>query len=407
MGKSPLEFLASQLGNVVLYDSIGNPSIFVPIPQIKSSELDSSLPDHVHPAFKVNGQTLPRILIGKYKACELTANGTLFSLPNMPPRHTLGADQFLSRMRAFGNGVSGKTVAESGLLLLLAKKYGWNPKGNNYWGCDYRDGTAWEPAKSVTVDMIRTFRGWKYKCLIAHTTSAELLPITSPLYWQRMEHIGGTPADRSQFVADSRYQGYHTINGSGPMSWMLDGTPNGIADLVGNCAEQDYGYRLVNCEIQILEDNNAADPAADLSATSTNWKAILPNLSNDGYTLVAPGTPGTLHWTWQNNKITLDTVEPTFDNEQRNTSFSNLAVNAANVPFVPHVLKELGLFPISGDTTPGTVYVHFTADERFPRRGGSYSSTSSAGLAYVNSHNARAYTYTNYGARPACVELPA
>ena len=43
----------------------------------------------------------------------------------------------------------------------------------------------------------------------------------------------------------------------------------------------------------------------------------------------------------------------------------------------------------------------------FPRRGGNYNNTSNAGLAYVNSNNARANTNTNYGARPACVELPA
>ncbi|NLV58667.1 MAG: RNA-dependent DNA polymerase [Clostridiales bacterium] len=37
----------------------------------------------------------------------------------------------------------------------------------------------------------------------------------------------------------------------------------------------------------------------------------------------------------------------------------------------------------------------------FPRRGGNYNNTSNAGLAYVNSNNARANTNTNYGARPA------
>ena len=142
MNNSPLEFLARIYDNVVLYDANGNPSIFVRFPKMKSIELDASLPDHTHPAFITNGVEQSELLIGKYKACELAADGTLYSLPNMPPRVSLGADPFLTRLRAFGGGVSGKTVADSGFLLLLAAKNGWVPKGNNNYSYDYRDGTG-------------------------------------------------------------------------------------------------------------------------------------------------------------------------------------------------------------------------------------------------------------------------
>lgn len=404
MNNSPLEFLARQFDNVVKYDASGNPSIFVRFPKMKSSELDASLPNHTHPAFIINGVEQSEILLGKYKACELAADGTLYSLPNMPPRVSLGADPFLTRLRAFGGGVSGKTVADSGFLLLLAAKHGWVPKGNNDWGCDYRDGTAFSLGATVAADAIRTFRGWSYKCLIAHTTSAELLPVNTPTHWERIAHIGGTPASPAQYVADSRYQGYNTLTGSGPTSWFLDGKVSSLADIVGNCSEQDYGYRIVGGEIQILPDNNAAHPDADLGASSAAWKAILPNLSDDGCTLVAPGTAGTLKWTWQNSKITLDTIAPTLEDVSRNTAFKDLAVNAANVPFVPHILKELGLFPLPGSTTQGQVYVNLVAGERFPRRGGSYRSTSYAGLGCVYSHNPRAYSGVPYGARPRSLE---
>lgn len=400
MNNSPLEFLARIYDNVVLYDTNGNPSIFVRFPKMKSIELDASLPDHTHPAFITNGVEQPELLIGKYKACELAADGTLYSLPNMPPRVSLGADPFLTRLRAFGGGVSGKTVADSGFLLLLAAKNGWVPKGNNNFSYDYRDGTGWELNKALTVGTVRVFRGWTYECLIAHTTSAELMPTNAPAYWKKLAHVGGTPANPSQFSADSRWQGYNTLTGSGPLSWYLDGTPGSPADLNGNCAEQDYGYRIVNCEIQILPDNNAAHPTADLGAASAAWKAILPNIADDGYTLVAPGTAGTVKWTWQNSKLTLDTVPTAFDNSTPGTAFKDLAVNATNMPYVPHILKELGIFPLAGSTTQGTVYVQMTAEERFPRRGGHYAHTSSAGLGAEICSYTRAYPHTGYGARP-------
>ena len=70
MNNSPLEFLARQYDNVVKYDAQGNPSIFVKLPKMKSKELDSSLPDHTHPAFIVNGVEQDYILLGKYKAAS-------------------------------------------------------------------------------------------------------------------------------------------------------------------------------------------------------------------------------------------------------------------------------------------------------------------------------------------------
>lgn len=399
-----LEFLARQYDNVVKYDKDGNPTILVRLHKMKSSDLDPSLPDHTHPAFIINGVEQDEILIGKFKASEYGKDGKLASLPNVPPRVSLGADAFLTRMRAFGNGASGMTVADAGFILLLAQKNGWDPKGNNYYSCDYRDGTPWtfkaDSPKTATVGSVYVFHGWEYECLIEHTIAVELRPDKSSKHWKKKRHIGGTPADPNQYNADNYYQGYNTLNGSGPNSWYLDGTPGSLCDIQGNCYEQNYGYRLVRCELQIMENNNAADPEADLSASSAAWKAILPNKTDDGFTLVAPGTPGTLHWNWLNGKITLDTVEPTFDNEYRGTDFAALAVNTANLPYVPHIVRELGLFPTQGSSMRGYYYIHFTTEERFPRRGGYYDNASLAGLGYVDCSNARSDAGASYGARP-------
>ena len=403
MVNSPLEFLASQYDNVVKYDADGNPSIFVRFPKMKSSDLDASLPDHTHPAFIVNGVEQDEILLGKYKASSLTGSGsdggTLYSLPNMPPAHTRTADAFLTQLRAFGSGVSGMTVADRGFILLLAQKNGWNPGGNSDYGHCYKDATRYELGKSVKVGDKRGYRGWLYECLIAHTTAVELYPDISPLYWKKLKHIGGVEAYPT--MHDSGQNNIIlTLTGSGPLDWYLDGTPGSLCDIVGNQFEQDYGYRLVGNELQIIENNNAADPEADLSANSAAWKAILPNASDDGFTLVAPGTPGTLHWNWLNNKITLDTAIPTYDNEYRGTSFKDLAVNSTNLPHIPYIVRELGLFPTQGSTMKGYNYMQFTADERFPRRGGSRSDGSGIGLGCENCGSPRSSASRSYGARP-------
>jgi len=405
MNNSPLEFLAKKYGNIVKYDSDGNVSgIFVKFPKMKSSDLVAGLPEHTHPAFIINGVEQDYILLGKYKGGENgVANGAILSLPNINPVRSLGADQCLSRMKLAGTGITGMTVADYGFIKLLAQKNGWVPKGNTYWGQSHKDATCWEVGKTLTADTVRAYNGYKYKCLQGHTTSAELRPDLAPTYWEKQDFIGGISNDNAM---DTNHQtGYRTLNGTGPLDWYLGKDPANPADFIGSSLEQQYGLRYVNCEMQILENNNAADPDADLSASSAAWKAILPNQSDDGYTLVAPGTAGTLHWTWQNNKLTLDTVEPEFDNEYRGTNFKDLAYNATNLPYVPSIVKELGLFPTgSGDNTEGYYYQHMTQEERFPRRGGYYLSPSSAGLGYVNSSHPRGYAYTGYGCRPRSLD---
>jgi hypothetical protein len=150
-----------------------------------------------------------------------------------------------------------------------------------------------------------------------------------------------------------------------------------------------------------LENNNAADPNADLSASSAAWKAILPNASDDGYTLVAPGTEGTLHWNWTGSAIQLDTQCDDLTVGMKGQSFKSLTAHSTRLPYVPSIVKELGLFPTgSADQTEGYYYVNFVAGERFPRRGGSYYYTSNAGLGYVHASNERGDALTLYGCRP-------
>lgn len=402
MNNSPLEFLAKIYGNVVKYDADGNPSVFVPFYQMKSSDLVAGLPDHIHPAFKINGEYYDRILLGKYKAGENgKTGGALVSMPNIMPIRSLGSDQMLARIKMAGAGITGMTVADYGFIKLLAQKHGWNPHGNNYYGVDYRDGTPWKVGDTITVNQKKCFEGWEYTALIAHTAVAELRPDLAPTYWEKGKHVGGISVDTS---TDATYQtGYRTLNGSGPKSWYLGNDLGSMADLIGSSMETQWGYRIVDCELQILPDNNAADPDADLSSTSAAWKAILPNASNDGYTLVAPGTAGTLHWNWDatNSKIILDTRCDSLAVGNKNQTFKTLKAHATRLPYVPSIVKELGLFPTDdNDNTQGNYYVNFAAGEFFARRGGYYNYASDSGLGSVNGFRGRAYSYSSYGGRP-------
>ena len=402
MNNSPLEFLAKKYGNVVKYDSDGNVAgIFVKFPKMWSSDLIAGLPKHTHPAFIINGVEQDYILLGKYKGGDNgVANGAILSLPNIMPARSLGADQCLSRMKLAGTGITGMTVADYGFIKLLAQKNGWVPKGNTFWGQSHKDGTAWKIGEVLTAGAERAYEGYIYRGRIPHTTAIKFKPDVYPTLWEREDKlIGGISQDNS--IDTAHQTGYRTLNGTGPLDWYLGKDPSNLADIIGSSLEQQYGLRYVNCEMQILENNNAADPDADLSASSAAWQAILPNQSDDGYTLVEPGTAGTLHWTWQNSKLTLDTVEPKFDNQYRGTNFKNLAYNATNLPYIPSIVKELGLFPTgSNDNTEGGYYQHMTRDERFPRRSGGYLNTSFAGLGYVDSHSPRDSAVASFGCRP-------
>lgn len=401
MNNSPLEFLAKKYGNIVKYDANGNVAgIFVKFPKMKSSDLVAGLPDHTHPAFIINDVEQDYALFGKYKAGENgVSNGALLSLPNLMPVRSLGADQILTRIKKAGPGITGMTVADYGFIKLLAQKEGWVPKGNTYWGQSHKDGTAWETGKAVTVGLQRAYEGYLYTCLIAHTTAAELKPDIAPTYWHRDKYIGGISRDTG---IDAAHQtGYRTLNGSGPLDWYLGSDPGNMADIIGSNLEQQYGYRIVDCELQILANNNAADPDADISASSAAWKAILPNAADDGYTLVAPGTTGTLHWNWTGSAIQLDTQCDDLTVGSKGQSFKTLTANPTRLPHVPSIVKELGLFPTdANDNTEGYYYVGFVAGERFPRRGGNYFDASYSGLGYVNAYGERGNPYTFYGGRP-------
>ena len=186
-----IEQFARDQGWVVKYAADGTPNFFYPIYKCTSQSLDASLPATTHPAFIVNGVEIPRVLVGVYKGSRL--NNAVHSLPNMAPQVGLGHDELRALCTAAGPGFTGKTVAISGLLLLLAKKNGWDPKGNNSYSVDYRDGSPWELAKAYTTGTKRILWGWEYECLANHTSEDANRPDRATHLWARGKKIGGSP----------------------------------------------------------------------------------------------------------------------------------------------------------------------------------------------------------------------
>ena len=398
MSRTMIEAMAQERGWVVKYADDGTPSFFYPIYKCTSQSLDASLPATTHPAFIVNGVEIPRVLVGVYKGSEI--NGAIHSLPMGIPRVSLGQDALLAKCKAAGAGFAGNTTAISGLLYLMAKKNAWVHKGNNNNGADYRDGTKWATGASVTAGNKRIFQGREFTCLVNHTTALDNKPDITPAYWSRGKLLGGIPV--ASTISAAAYNGLTTLTGSGPQAWALGNIINGIVDLNGNCYEQDYGYRIYGGEIQILPNNDALDPAANLAANSPSWKAILPNAGDEGYTLVAPGTAGTLKWDMPANVPTLDTTITTRA-ANKSVAFTSLT-KAAGLAFVPTIMKELGLFPILPDTTTLGLasYSNTDAVEYIPQRGGYYGNTSAPN--FVNCLIYRSTANTLLGVRSAFLE---
>lgn len=334
--------------NDVIFDDQGNPSIMVRIPETRLNVLDSSWGNALHPAFIVNGQAVSELWIAKYQAFTV-GSGTserAVVLRRRDPRAYITFDQALTACKQKGAGWHLTTNAEWAFPLNWCRMNGFWPRGNNSYGRDY--------------------------------------PRTSEQAEASYIYSGGTIG--------------RTATGTGPATWSHDGTPFGIFDLNGNVWEWVGGLRLVDGEIQILENNNAADNTKDQSAASEEWKAIMPDGS-----LVEPGTEGTLKYDATNvdgsGNIVLATsvVNQTSGDSYASTAFRNLTARDVAAPALLH---QLGLFPKDTNYGTGTVYMR-NLGERLPRRGGHWSYTSHAGVPALYLDSPRSSSSNSLGFRPA------
>lgn len=332
--------------NTVLFDDMEMPSVMVPFPKMKMSDLIEGGSQNIHPAFSIGGVEKDKIFVSKFQ--NIVLNDRAYSLPMRDPKTYVTFDQANAFCRNKGKGWGLNSYALWSAIALWCRKNGTMPRGNNNWGSDH---------------------GYP--------------------------HEKGVPCT---YESDGRTA--HCLTGSGPASWYHNWMPDGIADLNGNVWEWCAGMRLVDGEIQIIPYSNSLLAETNMSPTSTEWKAI----KADG-SLVEPGTAGTLKWDWVSGKVQLTSGAVSYVTDQGNGASYSAMTLAAGLT-APELAKALLLYPDEpGGDYGGDYHWLNTTGERLPICGGRWYSASNAGVFYVNLLNPRSYSYGYIGFRSAFAEL--
>lgn len=330
--------------NTVLFDDLGMPSVMVPFPKLKMSDLIAGGSENIHPAFSVDGVEKSVIYVSKYQNIVLNERG--YSLPMRDPRASLNFDQAVTYCRNKGKGWSLTPYSLWSAIALWCRKNGTMPRGNNNYGADH----AYGHEKGVQT------------------------------YYE------------SGKIA-------RCATGSGPNTWNHNWMPDGIADLNGNVWEWCAGMRLMNGEIQIIPYENCMAADASMGASSTLWKAI----AADG-TLVEPGTAGTLKYNYVSGHIQLTSGDITPEDTWRGDTYQNMTLDSALT--VPEIAKALLIYPDEpGGDYGGDGHYMNNSGERLPICGGCWSNTSVAGVFYVYLNFPRSLSLANIGFRSAYCEL--
>lgn len=332
--------------NTVLLDDMGMPSIMVPFPKLTYADIMTGGTQDPLPAFLVDGHEIPVIYESKYQ--NIVVNDRAYSLPFEDPRVYITFDQALQMCRNKGDG--------------------WHLHSNALWAA---------------------IQSWCYRNkTVPHGNGNYGKDYSNP-------HEHGVTT-----YIDGNHGGGRTATGSGPVTWYHNYDSSGIADLCGNIWEWVAGLRMVNGEIQIIPYGNSMKADCNMSATSTEWKAIMPN-----GTLVAPGTAGTLKYdgetaTGAPRINTAVEFKPGTDDGYYWRQFGTLAAKAG--VDIPPMMKALGLAPIPDyEYGNGGFWIRPQAAERLPIRGADWSDTAHAGVSALYLGDPRSISDVHVGFRAA------
>ena len=342
--------------DVVLADDKGIPSVMTRVPKFLISDVIDGGSETTHPAFIVNGQEVDEIYISKYP--NIVYNARACSIPLEDPETGIDFEDAMAACTAKGAGWHLMTRAEWAAIALWCRMNALMPKGNNDNGKDHAD------------------------------SDYEAVPAS----------YDGDTVNR-------------VLAGSGPLTWSHNGEQSGIFDLNGNVNEWLGGYRIVDGEIQVLANNDAADSSNSQLADSGAWMAIL----QDG-TLVSPGTADTLKWDYSvlsegggTEAFVLNTAvanqQTAEEDGYGSVPFEALTAGAGVT--VPELLKALALFPADGGDHGADSMTMRNIGERFGCAGGQWSSGAEAGVFCLQGAGGRATAEDNIGFRCAYVNLPA
>ncbi len=345
--------------NIVKTDDTDIPSILVYIPKFKNSDVLNGGNSAPHPAFIVNGKEIPGFYYGKYNGCVY--DGVAYSLPGEDPANSLNFDTARARCEAKGAGWHLGTNAEWAAIALWCKKNGFMPYGNNNYGKDSRESN--------------------YK------------------------------AAPTAFDSDGRTA--RVATGTGPLTWSHDKTLAGIWDMNGNVWEWQGGIRFVWGELQILENNNAADPDNPQNVTSTCWKAInaadgaLVDPENKTTDSSAKVAGNTIRLDYVSGVWTYSTNVTSSSDSSRSCAFGKITCTSAISEAAKVLLRSLALLPDSGsaeaDYEGDYFWLNNGVAERCVYRGGAWDYGANAGLFSLGGDNSRTYVGWNFGFRPAFI----
>ena len=340
--------------NTIITDDKGLPSVMVFVPKFKISDVIAGGSDSVHPAFIVDGVEKDGIYISKYQ--NVVYDGRAYSLPGEDPSTLISIDKAIDLCAAKGAGWHLMTAMEWGAIALWCKKNGWLPYGNNHYGRD--------ASESV------------YKAIPA--------------------------------TVDSEGRTNRSATGTGPVEWSHNKQLDGIYDLNGNIWEWNGGARLHYGELQILENNNAANSVNSQDESSAQWKAI------DGTTgdLITPDGNGTTpnsikldmvvgHWEW----ITGNSFNSQ-DGTSRRYNFKSITAASAICDKAKELLYALALLPDDStfDYKRASMYCNNNEPNRMISRGGFWESADVASVFYTGLSFDKTFLATSTGFRAAYYE---
>ncbi len=330
----------------IILDDMGIPSVMVKIPLVYLDELGIGTAHTPHPAFIINDKVVPYIYVSKY--INVVKNNRAYSLPNQDPANCITFDRAVEVCYNKGAGWHLMTAAEWGVLHNLITAAGLEPRGNTAQG---------------------------------------------------KSHIKAY--ERGVLSLQNPANVYRTLTGTGGKNWEA----LGVNDIVGNVHKWVVA-RLVNGEIQIVPNNNAAIHNTDLGVNSAAWRAILPN-----GTLVAPGTAGTLKFDYTGNPANSTAafhITTTLEHQQADDNAGYGAkdfgtLTAKSGVTIPDLLKALAFFPNSDKTGRGFIYFRNNG-ERLLFRGGDCGYGGGAGEANGAFNTPRSSSLVNVGLFSAFVD---
>lgn len=346
-------------GNEVKLDDAGLPSVMVWIPAFKNSDVLTGGDDNIHPAFIVNGKQIPGFYFSKYE--NVVHDGKAYSLPAEAPQRSISFDASRESCENKGYGWHLSTAAEWAAIALWCKKNGHLPYGNTYYGKDNRENS--------------------YKAIPVSTLDD----------------------GKTGVVA----------TGTGPLAWSHDGTVSGIWDMGGNLSEWQGGIRLVWGELQILANNDAADPDNPQNQTSVCWKAInaadgsLVDPENSVSDTAVKESGATVKLDNISDNWTFSTNITSATNASRSCLFGNVTCDGTIGAATKVLLRALALLPDEGasvsDYEDDYMYWNNTAAECNVQRGGTYAYGKLGGIFCINGSNKGAYTSSQLGLRASYI----